>query len=318
MNTQFMLCSFMLVLVITLAACQPSSVVVSDAVSKGEPHSQNISKFQLSTNPTCWKKVSKHGKKAKTFILAMGANTGKLRKANQDARQFKNAMQKRFNVPSQQVCFLKNVYRNQFEKALKDLKGRVKKNDRVIIFFSGHGSYVKDQKGGEESDHLDDVLITLDVRNIKKPKRNQVITDDRLVQLVNALPTRCILTFIDACHAGGMYMKPENGASQTREKFFAKGDLGTFPRPLKAAYQKAGKFARINGVVFAAAKESQKAWEDNTGGIFTTIFLKQLKRHPKATLNKIFNYTAKEVRKSKRTGKPQHPQLIKKNSFCEN
>jgi len=322
MNTQFMLRSFMLVLGIMLMACQSNSVVVS----KGKHHSPSVHKSertkQICSNAhkpqrSCWasSQFGKHGGGPKTFILAMGANTGKLKQANQDARQFKKAIQEHFNVPSQQVCLLENVYRAEFEGALQDLKGRVKKNDRVIIFFSGHGSYVRDDNGDEKSDRLDDVLITLDIRDLKKPNRSQVVTDDCLVEWVNALPTQCIITFIDACHAGGMYMKPKNDVSQTREKFFAKGELGTFARPLKSAYQKAGGVAHINGVVFAAAQESQKAWEDNKGGVFTTTFLGQLKHHPRANLKQVFDYTVAEMQNSKRT-KLQHPKFIGKYPFC--
>lgn len=341
MNAQPMLRYFIFALIIMLVACQ--STVVKEPDSEILPKTSkpkgsqtqvetidNADKFyrkqiQGATRRTCWTKMkNRRNKNATTFILATGANTGKLKYANQDAEKFKQAMQKRFGVPPKQVCSLKNVYRNEFKQALINLKRWVKANDRVIIFFSGHGSYVRDDNG-DEKDRVDDVLVTLDITNFKKPNRFQVVTDDLLVKLVNALPTRCILTFIDACYAGGMYMKPENdeASNQMREKFLAKGTLGTFPRPLiKRAPpnpKKVGRFSRIKGVVFAAAKEDQKAWEDGKkgrGGVFTSTFLEQL--NSGGTLKQVFKRTKKEVeRKLKGNKKFQQPQLINKNSFCK-
>jgi hypothetical protein len=317
---------FILTVTLTLAVCQtePGVAQTSQAVvSKGNFHSLGVhKKTRRATRRTCWKKVPrrKYSNQRKTFILATGANTGtgkdQIIKANQDAVFFKKAMQKRFKVPEGQVCFLPQVYRNEFERALVDLDRWEKENDRVIIFFSGHGSYVRDDNG-DETDRLDDVLVMSDVKKIKKPKRKHVVTDDRLVQLVNKLETRRIITFIDACYAGGMYMGPKHKAIAARKKFFARGELGTFPRLLflgrKPIHRKnAGGFTQIRGVVFAAAQEHQKAWEDEKGGVFTTTFLEQLKRRPRASFKRLFNYTKAKVRKSKRTKELQQPKLIGK------
>ncbi len=323
-------------MIITLAGCQssakkpPSSSVPdsksvttltdNSAVEKGRISPGTMAhKSQPATQRRCWTKLPspatfmKRNQRRVTFIFATGANTGELQMANQDAVQFNRAMQKRFNVPNNQVCLLKNVYRAEFERALKELKQWLKPDDRVIIFFSGHGSYVKDNNG-DESDQLDDVLVTMDVKNIKKPKRKQVVTDDLLVQLVNAWPTKHVITFIDACYSGGMYMEPKETSNQMLAKFFARGGLGTFPRPLllgkKPTSKKSGGFSTLNGVVFAAAKEDQKAWEYEKGGIFTTIFVKQLKRYPNASLKHLFYKTATQVRNSELTPKPQHPILM--------
>lgn len=305
-------------IILTLAICQ-TVIAQNDpvAISKGKFFHSGVYTFQkTSTLSSCWKNVPRRfsNRHKKTFILATGANTGKLKKANQDARLFKIAMQKRFNVPEDQTCFLKNVYRAQFEQALLKLKRWVKKGDLVIIFFSGHGSFVDDDNG-DEPDKYDDVLVTKDVEDERWPKRKEVVTDDRLVELVNRLPTQRILTFIDACFSGGMYMGPKNDVNQhTHAKFFRKGNLGPKKKPsfqfnsLRSSRRPAN-FAHIKGVVFAAAREDQKAWEDQRGGIFTTTFLQQLKRYRRASLKRIFKYTATEVRKSKRTKEFQHPEM---------
>ncbi len=266
----------------------------------------------------CWSQISpQHSAgQSKTFIFSTGANTGKLQYANQDARQLKKAMQNRFNVPNKQVCLIENVYRAEFEQALIDLKPLVKPRDLVIIIFSGHGSYVKDDNG-DESDNYDDVLVTVNVEDIEMPDRNEVITDDRLVKLVNALPTPRILTFLDACFSGGMNMGRGYSNQHIEVKSFKKGSLGHFKNVKNVNFASPQSFAHLKGVIFAAAREDENAWEDKDGGTFTRNFLKQLKRHPRLSLKRLFDDTAIEMRKSKRDQLPQHPKIMGDISLAE-
>ena len=276
-------------------------------------YSETSVQQRIPSQRTCWQNVPSsfphRGGAPATFILAAGANTGELLMTNQDAQQFTAAMRNRYHVPNEQICLLTNVYRAEWETALTDLKRWLKPKDRVIMFFSGHGSYVKDEKNGDETtDGLDEVLVTLDVNDLVMPRRQDVIIDDRLTQLVNTLPTQNILTFIDACYSSGMYMGVSNLA---REKFFAKGELAPFPRPLVVATAPTtGALTHLNGVLFAAAPEHQPAWEDRAGGIFTTSFLQELRRYPRANLKQIFDYTAAQMRNSNRSQEPQYPEIM--------
>lgn len=289
-------------LTLMLMACQ------TPKPSKGQSSTSAVQK-RVSTHRTCWQNVSL-GKTPKTFILATSANTGNLRLTNQDSQQFMAAVQNRYQVPKAQTCLLQEVYRAEFEAALKDLKPRLKSDDRVIIFFSGHGSYVKDKNGDETTDGLDEVLVTLDIKNLTMPRRREVVTDDDLIQWVNAWPTQRVITFIDACYSSGMYMGNMT-ADSARRKFFARGQLGSSPRPLiRGTTQMTGGFTPLNGVIFAAASEHQQAWEDKAGGIFTTSFLQVLNRHPRANLKKIFDNTVALMKRSNRSPKPQDPEII--------
>lgn len=295
-----------LFIVIILAACQ--TVPVSKGGNMGFASTQqNVPALR-----TCWRGASSSASQT-TFILAVGANTGDLRLANQDAQQFAQTMQRRFKVPPMQVCVLSNGYRAEFELALLDLVQWVKPDDRVLIFFSGHGSHVPDDNG-DERDGWDEVFVTADAQN-EYPKREDVVVDDNLVRLINALPTEQVITFIDACHSGGMYKDKDVLLAQARIKFLMKGDLGTI---LPAAnhqnvkVETAGGLEHIKGVVFASAQENQEAREyPNKGGFFTTIFLQNLAMYPNASLVEVFQYTALEMRKRTENSKsPQYPQKM--------
>ncbi|MCP4695309.1 MAG: hypothetical protein GY862_00465 [Gammaproteobacteria bacterium] len=85
----------------------------------------------------------------------------------------------------------------------------------------------------------------------------------------------------------------------------------------------------LKGVLLTAAGENQKAREyseDNglferffawvlpekaEGGFFTAVFLQQLKHHPHATLEEVFEKTRVAIKKlTKGSDAPQHPQIM--------
>jgi hypothetical protein len=94
-------------------------------------------------------------------------------------------------------------------------------------------------------------------------------------------------------------------------RLFRRIDDSTLPEPDDSASPQS--FPHLKGVIFAAAQESEQAWEDEEGGAFTTTFLKQLKRHPRLSLKRIFDYTAIEMGKFK----DQHPKIMGDISLAE-
>jgi hypothetical protein len=296
---------FLFILLGLLSACSMAPQEKNFLPFNSYTHSRPL------TQRVCWQQLSpRRGSLPRTFILAAAANVGELKLTHRDAQQFARVMQNRYQVPDDQVCLMTEVYRTEFEQALRNLARVVNSHDRVIIFFSGHGSYVKDDNG-DENDQLDDVLVSLDVNDLEMPRRQEVIVDDQLVQLVNALPTPTVLTFIDACYAGGMYMGTAWAIGQPRLKFFAKGEVGMLPRPLNVfPKRREGGLVSLQGVIFAAAPEYQKAWEDpNQGGVFTTCFLQELQRYPEANLSQIFQATVNNMPACNRANEIQFPEI---------
>ena len=76
--------------------------------------------------------------------------------------------------------------------------------DRVLLYFSGHGTQIPDASS-DEADGADEVLVLHDAGVTRvggRPSLRGVLVDDRLGELLAALPTQNVLVLIDACHSG--------------------------------------------------------------------------------------------------------------------
>ena len=90
---------------------------------------------------------------------------------------------------------------NAFENWL--LEG-LKPQDRVLIYFSGHGSQVPDENN-DETDNFDEVLLLFDTTLIAENGRQSlsgVLHDDRFNKLLAQIKSRNIIVILDACHSG--------------------------------------------------------------------------------------------------------------------
>ena len=238
--------------------------------------SNNISASPLN----CWKSINRT-KTPTSFVLAMGANTKGLKMSNFDAVSFAKGIQKRFRIPSSNICVLKNVKLWEFEYALERLATLVHQPDQVFIYFSGHGAKLVDHSG-DEKDCYDEAFVTVHYSG----KGIEFLSDDAFVYLVNKLKTNNIITVIDTCFASGLL----RGVCQhTKSKF------------LKSTKQKhkvcrvTRKLKPLKGILYAAAKEDQVAWELPDGGLFTSTFLKYMKKYPYFSLRNIYKLTKKEA-----------------------
>ncbi len=78
-------------------------------------------------------------------------------------------------------------------------------NDRAFLYFSGHGTRVRDTSGDETEDQLDEALVMHDARIVTVDNRKAlagVLVDDDLNMLINNIPSQNVLVLIDACHSG--------------------------------------------------------------------------------------------------------------------
>jgi hypothetical protein len=84
--------------------------------------------------------------------------------------------------------------------------------DVVVVFYSGHGSFARDNNGDEASaspaDTLDEVLVPADARDIHNPR--EVILDDEIRSALAALRTRNVTLILDACYSGTATRGPES------------------------------------------------------------------------------------------------------------
>jgi uncharacterized caspase-like protein len=118
----------------------------------------------------------------------------------------------RFKVPPANIVTLTNeqatkqkifaAYQENLIAKAKAYFDRTKKRDAVVLFqFSGHGSQTPDVDG-DETDKLDETLVTYDSQDIKG--KNFDITDDEIFALTSELKryTDNIVYIFDSCHSG--------------------------------------------------------------------------------------------------------------------
>jgi hypothetical protein len=257
--------------------------------------------FQAIAAVPCWNNLKYNSSTPAKFILAMGANTGDLKNTNHDAENFVNVIRQRFHVPNSNVCLIKNVKHFQFKSSLKTLAKIVDSKDQVFIYFSGHGTQVPDNTS-DELNCVDEALIPFDFTG----KRYQAISDDLFVSWINKINTNNIVSVIDTCFSGGMF-RGDKMCQNAKSKFWLMDYISSL-LPKKTCKVKPLK-TKIKGVLYAAAKESQTAWEIAEGGFFTVYFLKNIKAYPNKTLEGIFEITANEIKlESSKCDIQQQPQ----------
>jgi hypothetical protein len=323
-SPQFYLMGLLLILV---SGCQQTSPV-------GEPKSwfwfEKESNTPPSTNRQCFSKSSTPEQRTQStvFMLAAGANTGKLTKTSSDLENFSQAMQGYFKIPQSQICQLPNVFKAELETALQSLNALMASHDLVIIYFSGHGTFIEDNNG-DEADRWDEILVTYDSQCKKKVKDDKVkdddgLRDDYFVKLVNHLPTDRVLTVMDTCFSSGMVLGsslPNPLLANARSKILVKGECGTQAPSLQSDKKnliknEVGNLDSLKGLLLAAADEKQNAFEIEKGGLFTVEFVEQLRQY--ADLKKAFEQTVQQVQEITRESKsPQTPQAIGKWEILE-
>ncbi len=170
---------------------------------------------------------------------------------------------------------------------------------------------VQPDNNHDEQDCQDEVFVTY--------RSDFRVTDDKFVKWVNKINTHQIITFVDACFASGMLRGDKGCPKRAKSKWFKRPfyqNDESLPKPDCRVHR---QLKQLKGILYAAAKEEQNAWEyPNKGGIFTYTFLEYLKAAPHADLDEIFRMTQKEVKENtKNTACQQHPQRWPtQNKFC--
>ncbi len=160
-------------------------------------------------------------------------------------------------------------------------------DDRVLFYFSGHGSQIPDDNQ-DENDAFDEVLLMYDAA-IEQQARHTTLTgvlvDDAFSALLARMDSRNIFVILDACHSGSatrsMRLNPRSfSVKDAQVKFFsystdidAAGGRGRFdlmkPRNPGAADD--------NYVVLTACRDDEKTVATAQGSIFT-LGLRQVVR----------------------------------------
>jgi len=199
----------------------------------------------------------------------------------------------------------------------------VQPSDRVIFYFSGHGSNVPDVDG-DEADGVDEVLVTHDVRRVSVNGRASlagVVQDDVLNRLLAAIPSRNILTIVDACHSGTSTRSFSlDSKSLTADPVYPKtfmydgmpeGDDSSRSRGIDVVVAKSG--SDLNFVSISAAADDEKAIGTSVGGMFTIGFSTAITDAAKAgetiTLLELQERATSHIRDRLSGDRIHHPQV---------
>lgn len=239
--------------------------------------------------------------KPTVYILAVGVNTGTLKKADDDAKKFAREMKAYYQRRqySSRICLLlnKKTSRNALRNALVKLKNKSTKQDIVIFYFSGHGTY---QVRGPGYCPEERIILA----------RQEEMGDKALMLYLANIHVSELHVFLDTCHATGL-IRVAQGCPGKKTKFKATENSGLYNKNCresetskflhKPTYQKA--------FFYTAAKAEQDAFETNQGGVFTQAFLGVLK-NSREPLRKIFRKTSDRVARNEKVGCRQQPQLL--------
>ena len=152
-------------------------------------------------------------------------------------------------------------------------------DDRVLIYFSGHGSQVWDYNQ-DENDGFDEVLLLYDTRLTLESQRRSlqgVLHDDRFHTMLAQIQSRNILVILDACHSGSATRSlklstPSNQLRDVQFKYF-------YYSPLLESAGGSGRFEITHPehmgdieeryIALTACRDDEKTIATSQGSIFT-------------------------------------------------
>jgi len=159
------------------------------------------------------------------------------------------------------------------------IKG-VQPTDRVVFYFSGHGSNIPALHPELEGDY-DQVLVTNDVRFTRvngKQSLAGVVPDFEIADLLAAIPSQNVLFMSDSCHSGTVTRSftPSNQSLGKSDVYAKSFDYPGMPVPRPQAHTRAltGSLSfkwnpKVNYVAVNAAGDDEEAIGTAHGGVFT-------------------------------------------------
>jgi hypothetical protein len=193
-----------------------------------------------------------------------------------ETAQLMGFSQKAIRVLKHENATYANV-RHEFKRWLSDKTGP---NDRILIYFSGHGSQVWDQNQ-DETDGFDEVLLLYDTRLTMAGGHRSlsgVLHDDRFHRMLAELKSHNILVIVDACHSGSATRSLQPVSPRSSRISDAQVKYFYYSPRLPAAGQD-GRFdlmppsvtddIRKRYVALTACRDDEKTIATSRGSIFT-------------------------------------------------
>ncbi len=223
----------------------------------------------------------------------------------QDVRLMEKVLKEQFRLKNIEVLVGPKATRKGILDGLEGLVKRTRPGDTVFIYFSGHGTRLKD-KNGDEKDRYDEALVAHDF-NYKQGIVSGVVLDDEWGAFMDRLGDRRVIAVMDCCHSGTTarsiprkqyrfrYIPPKE-VKNYRPDFFPAVNPGLYDKRLPPGH-----------IYFGAAQDSQKAAETydhedgKPHGIFTRHLAEGLRGNADTdydgtlTYRELYHYTRRSV-----------------------
>lgn len=151
---------------------------------------------------------------ANNYLLIIGIDKYKywnpLGNATKDAREVKKVLQERYQFSDQNTFELYNeaaTAKNILAK-IAEVRERLSADDRLLIYFSGHGHYNSTIEEG--------FWIPVDAH---KGEETEYLPNSTLLKYLKALPAKHIFLIADACFSGALFASGSRGYVENAEAF---------------------------------------------------------------------------------------------------
>jgi len=153
----------------------------------------------------------------------------------------------------------RDVTADTLRNVQRHFAGKLKKEDRLLVYYAGHGALVANRG----------YIVLATSGDTLNPKTS--IPMDEFVAWMRGLDVKHLLVILDACYSGAAVPGATRGAD-----LFEKLDRTDSVRLHQLASQQ-------SKYVLMAGTDSQRANEDKTGGLFTHALLTALKERSRAS-----------------------------------
>ncbi|ANQ52048.1 tetratricopeptide repeat protein [Flammeovirga sp. MY04] len=177
-------------------------VMVSDSLrnrSEIQEFVLNLDQKDIDTTPAMAVKTVQGGK---NYLVLIAANNytswTPLKNAVSDAENIKNVLLNNYHYEPENVYELYNekVTKTEISKLVRDLAAKVGDEDKLLIYYSGHGYYDDFTQDGYwvpvDADHSEEDMSTY-------------LPNTTILKYIKALKTKHTLLISDACYSGSMF-----------------------------------------------------------------------------------------------------------------
>ena len=138
--------------------------------------------------------------------------------------------------------------------------------DRILFYFSGHGSQVRD-RNSDEPDGRDEVLLPHDF-GVGNNTLTRTLVDDEFQAYIRQMRASEIYIIVDACHSGTASKQWRKAIGTAKARIFVYPEIGDGAGHFGDAEDSTAK-SNISYAAVGACQDHQLSYGDNTGGFFT-------------------------------------------------